>query len=491
MENKDFLLRPFSLEGLETLELRPERDALPKTPQRFDVLLSLDTHANWNIETLLSNARELLKFDGALLLLIENPFSLSNWNGTAKEGKVFQDLCQPTSPFSTTPEKLQSSLKRFDLRIAEELYVFPSTAGAQLILEADLLKSAPTLVAEMAGQIASEESRLFPSLLASHRLVEHGLFAHFVPAKLLVITFAECEHGVEKILRDSNLRGEVAWYRPKERRIPTETIVVQDSRGIAFHKKTLETNPEKLRLFSDKGFALTWKGDYRAPWIPEKKFLDIWYQTGYCKAASDCFDLLEHFLANSFERHRADNPSQLDGSGIDALCTNAAAELSQNGLPVSYKIFDHEWKLEDPFSKSWFILRNLLVLSRHQAVLLPVPQNFVEDWYRELCKNLGVKGNLERDLEYEGAFQELATLNPVHYSNPRELLSVLAPKTPPVAYPRESLFGSRDEKIADLQDQMGRRRYRIADLLASLWKSLFTPTSVRDRSTYPSYRSNP
>ena len=88
MSHQNFLLRPFSLESLETLELRPDQKALPKVPQRFDALLSLDTRPNWSVETLLSHTRELLKFDGALLLLVENPFSLNHWNGKEKEGRT-------------------------------------------------------------------------------------------------------------------------------------------------------------------------------------------------------------------------------------------------------------------------------------------------------------------------------------------------------------------------------------------------------------------
>ncbi len=346
--------------------------------------------------TLLRIAKEQLRPGGVLLLAIENRLGLKYWNGSAEDhtAKLFDGICN--YPLTQTPrtfsqKELQTLLNEVGFSQIDKHYPFPDYKIPRTVISSQLMTANPTLSADLATtenfqHYIGSQKKLFPDSLAMASLSSAGLLEEFANSFLCIATDTTHSPIRNSLLERELNQQQVGWHYSLDRRIPTETIFTLSPQN-QIHASKLST----AGLKETQSDGVQWNGFLNDPIATGQPLKRRWAQHLHFGNKKQFETELLDFLVWSFVKWET-NPSNLDGKAVDAVYINAVKTDS------GYDLFDLEWSV-DTIEKSWFVLRNLLLLDRL-------------DLYLPLCQQLSIPPQLEKDLCREARFQTATSTEP-------------------------------------------------------------------------------
>lgn len=357
---------------------------------------------------ILQIARNFLKSEGVVIVAIENKLGLKYWSGAAEDhsGRIFDGITG--YPLAKSPKTFSRSELKLLLQMAgfssiQEFYPYPDYKVPSFVASAELLKTHPGFVVQLASReifesYGSKRVRYFSDDLAMKNLVGSGLLAEFANS-FLFCGAATPDSNTLRHLTAPQERGEQGWFYTIDKYFFSETTVTKDSGAsptqISCQSKLKELGPcitgiKKVRWleFTQRPILL---GEDLKSELLNYLYFEQWDL--FLKTLSD-------FLKGSVEKWQESSlTNHLQGKALDSLWVNA--------IRVG-KLWDHpfsRWELLEPMSKSWFILRNVesfisFVYLFNSDFLRP---NFMR-LYESLCQSLEVAPNFDADILLESSF---------------------------------------------------------------------------------------
>lgn len=402
---RDPLLRPFRLQGLEVGRAETSPGSNPAGEGRCDVLIDLDfagTSAQ-SLEARLNSGRRRLRSSGVLLVGVPNRFGLRFWSGSPepRTGRLFETLVgsgATPSPISrlVSRQELLEALARAGFAALEWFFAVPDptgTGGGTLISER-MLAAAPEVASELAtarpqGDPTYPRLDLFPEALVGREIARAGLFADLANHFLVAATAApvEADGAIWSRLRPPE--PEVGWHYAEGRKVPIVTVFELGASDLTVskHRPNGETSREAGEF--------SWEEPPRtslAPGEPLRLHLEEHLVAGRS----------EHFLGDlcrfsDFIQARFGRDRDLSGEALDATVRNATRD--DRG---AFHLFDLEWRARHGLPVSWWILRNVLSCIEMRGAPIPdLPH--AGALYEALCARLGVAPQLAVDLAREAA----------------------------------------------------------------------------------------
>ncbi len=373
---------------------------------------------------LLNKAQSLLKPGGVVVVAIENALGLKYWSGAAEDHRssVFDSICgYPNSPTARTFSKVQlkgllteAGFEQQDLYLPYPDYKIPST-----VLSEAVVRENPALATELAtlqpydDYLGVERLQLFSDVLASEQLAQAGLLADFSNSFLFVACASAESTTRKRFLRRMLQDSELAWHFSGQRRHPTQTLFRRDADTASIHVRKVELDsnePERVFLDDHLG-TLRWVAEGPEGLQKGQSLRFALLRDAYFNDGKAFLSLFENYLRWGLRHWRQGDA--LGGAALDATFLNArlleGETYSSRQIPTQFQSFDLEWVLSGPMAPSWFVFRNVFVLTRDwDLVSKALSYASQRQLYQTLCETLGIKSDLAEDIEREARFQVIA-----------------------------------------------------------------------------------
>ncbi len=399
------------LEGLPQCEVQVETVAGFATTERFDLvcvvgvleyaeLFSQGEEDPW--QAMLQRARSFLRPGGVLLLAIENQLGAKYLTGCTEDhsGKLFDGVLDyPITPCARTfsRRELRGRLDKAGLDAQRWYFPFPDYKLPAAILDERFVQHWPEAAADLAcnrswEDYSQQRADLLPDYLFARSLSNAGLLADFANSFLVLASDSKASPVLEQ-LTHSTAR---AWlFGDRRRNLVLTRFEERDGEWLV--RKTADYRPGtqgKMRWHCEESVAMMKGIPVRARLLRRAWFHD---PAGFV-------DDLETVLRWGM-REFADQDGALNGEAIDAVYTN----LLQVGPWPSLTQIDREWCWHQSIPVSWYVLRNLVMLSNDwhafsERLLIPDLQHL----YVQLCVRLEVEPRFLEDIELEVEMQSEA-----------------------------------------------------------------------------------
>lgn len=369
---------------------------------------------------LLHRARRCLRDDGVLLLAIENPLGLKYWSGAAEDhaGTLFDGIVgygEGSVARTFARRELEQRFDRAGMTRFEEYLPFPDYKLPTAVIRPELAELDPDLAADLAcfQPFADHQQRrsfLFPDYLALHHLAQAGYFADFANSFLL-LAGPGGRRVVDRLVHPpgSVVEDRLAWHYSPRRRQMVETHFGRGEGGL-WVEKSCPRGPDGGESPSP-GIVTGGEGELRLGWADpgrhsvargERLRIRLLRSLYFDRAIAFENDLLD-FLRWALETYDAGD-GRVAGEGIDALVRNAVCREG------GYELFDLEWRVDEAFGPSWFVLRNVLALVTDLPFLGGVDGvGCLADLYHRLCARLSLTPDLASDRRLESLFQSVVS----------------------------------------------------------------------------------
>lgn len=369
-----------------------------------------------------------LKPEGCLVLAIENELGLKYWSGAGEDhtGLLFDGLTGyglGASAKTFSRAELLEMLQKAGHHSVDFYYPFPDYKVPHAVLSDSLIQDDSELAADIAVHQRFENYgqprvHLFPDILALPVLARAKLFKEFSNSFLIISSFSNGS-SIKRALQSREIMdSEIGWHYSLLRKVPTRTVFFHkegSDKRVHARKEPLFTarHTEKEYEFEHGNVRVQWRSIKPDARITGAKLLQILATLAYRRRWQQFLEELEKFISWSLDYWKADAaiaPGLLRGEALDAIVINVKKSEDPSD-PLIYRFFDLEWSLYSPFSRSWFVLRNVLSLSRIMHLFTDAPFGTLEGLYRHLCERMGLKPDIERDLlsefHFQGAVREL------------------------------------------------------------------------------------
>lgn len=364
-------------------------------------------------EAFLEKAKSFLKDDGVLVLAIENQLGLKYWNGIPEDhtNRLFDGIAgYPLSPSPKTFSRkaLKALLEHSGFSQIQEYFPFPDYKVPSCVVNAYGAQAFPELSADLACHRGAEsysgsEFPLYPEVLATHTVAKAGLLPEFSNSFLCV---AGKNPDSPLLGRLCPKDGSFAWHYSVNRQFPTQTVFRQNAGRITVEKTNLAGAPSDL---TSPSLHLTWSGKTSQPLETGERLRLRLLQRAHFEGLGKLLLDLGEFIRWSFQNWKTESDLLAEES-LDAVYANALLSPTDGIQPFAYRLFDLEWKARGGVEKSWFILRNILLLQKDFPLLRAENGlGSLEDLYEALCKAVGVAPELERAIRLEAELQSLVT----------------------------------------------------------------------------------
>jgi 2-polyprenyl-3-methyl-5-hydroxy-6-metoxy-1,4-benzoquinol methylase len=468
---------------------------------------SNDSPFSWFIR----KASSYLKDDGVLVLAIENKLGLKYWNGAAEDhsGKIFDGICDyPRSPSPKTfsRKELRNLFSEAGFSRIDEHFPFPDYKIPSTVITQDLIERFPDLAGDLATTKTYENygnPRLnhYPDLLALRSVTKAGLLADFSNSFLFIASQNSASPIRTQLLKNQLQNQELGWHYSNSRQVPTKTVFrlnngtesSQNGSNTSFievHKNPLYPHEipssQIAKLYSGPNLQVKWQT------IPETK-LGIGEKVESILLSRIYFEEwvlflkdFKEFLSWSFDNFKlkpenGSSPSRhIRGEALDALFSNAL----KGKAPNHYELFDLEWALDQPMSKSWYVFRNVFLLLR-VLDLFPLSRPFqnLKELYEKLCAELSIQAEFEKDLANEAEFLFLATTSNSQADHLRDLKSLFNNPLSTPDFPRlprdevglkgkylflDAHYKALEQKVAHYEFLINSMPHRLAEKLNQL-----------------------
>lgn len=438
------------LRGLDNWDGEVANFQQAQCTQKFDVVCAVGVleyselylEGKSPAETFFGLAQRFLKPDGVLVLAIENKLGMKYWSGSAEDhtGRLFDGICgypETPTPRTFSRKELAELFQNAGFSELKQFFPFPDYKLAVSLMGEELIDLAPELAKELATQQAFvngglPQTQFFPNLLALETLTKAGLLKDFSNSFLFVGSRQKDSAVLHRLLP-----RELAWHYSLRRKIPIQTVFEKtDSPSLMARKRPLAAVSQKDEVLL---------GDYRWSSLGNQPVVE---------GASLRSQLLRHAYYGQWDRFtgrlleflRWGKQHYSDGEGLKS---EAVDLVFSNVLVVEtgFQAFDLEWSSTNRIPMSWWISRNVFQLGREKLALGGCGFTTLSDLYSHLCTELGVRPDLESDLQREADFQATVSDQP----NPARFLPVL--KTLFAAPLGEDTYARLPQKEAALRGQ--------------------------------------
>jgi len=394
---------------------------------------------------LLKHAKSLLREGGQLIVAIENRNGLKYWSGAPEDhtGTMYHGICGygPDRTIRTFSRKVLSDhLAAAGFGDIEEFYPWPDYKTPSSVVHKSLADRFPFLAADIAADATAHEGLtrgvFFPLTLALREVARSGLFCDLANSFLFV-----CGDGSESLTKRRLLRrmaqdGERAWHYSIARKHPVITTF------------KLEDKPDakpivcKMPLFGKDADApsglVQWRRLDDSPALLEETVSMSFRRMAFLNQTDRFLAELVRFILWVFDSRTLEG-NALQPEAFDLTPTNAIHEGR------SFHAFDLEWSCHAGFTKSWFILRCLLVLRDALQLFSVPPFAKVGDLYMHLCSATDLEPNLDGDILLEARAQAEIHRNMTVEKSQSILHALFYEPWKPSPFPRDP---SKEERIA-------------------------------------------
>lgn len=339
----------------------------------------------------IAHAKSFLKEDGVLLISIENKNGLKYFSGASEDhyAQYFAGICgysylKGIKTFSR--KEMFEMLSSFNSVSVQHL--LPDYKCTKLVLTDEFVEKHPMVSADIMGEFESEDyllphRRYFPEKLAYMSLAKSGLLGEFSNSYLFIATNDENSDTSTRLLhKDDGLRA-VVYSNGRKNDVATKFIekdnVVKVRKNYIFKAK--EESSLIQQNFNDEDLI---EGD---------KLSTILFNLAYYNNPKEFLDLFERYIESCLKKYDSDVQGELLQSAFDAIPHNCIVKDGE------FFNFDYEYKINFPFKKSHFILRNVLYTYPpiNKWALFKDPK----DSYLYFCKRFDIEANFERDMKLE------------------------------------------------------------------------------------------
>ena len=387
-----------------------------------DLYIKSDDADAWGpARAFLRKASSLLRDGGVLVLAIENRLGIKYWSGAAEDhtGLMFDGVCGyplRKSPRTFSRRELLGLLGDVGFSEVEEHLPFPDYKVPSSVITSRLATSVPDLTVDLAcgerfENYGQPRVRAFPDLLALRGIAQAGLFSEFANSFLFVASRTGQSTIYRQLLRRQLEEGEVGWHYSRLRRVPTRTVfhIPRNSTGMRVEKRALRPADPDTHLFQGTTFGLRWRALESSEIRTGQRLRYRLCNAAYFNDWATVQSVVKTFIEWSFERWHVPGSDALQGEAFDAILKNAASHTDNAG-GHRFELFDLEWVLTSPFSRTWFVLRNLYTLTVDSEFSgAHAPFGSTEEWYGQLCRELGLAPQLDADVAREAEVHALVS----------------------------------------------------------------------------------
>lgn len=357
----------------------------------------------------LNHARSFLKDGGAVLVLIENKNGFKYLAGAAEDhyGRHYDGFCGYGLKDDIKTFSLLEMRRLFEdvgLGDVETQHLWPDYKLAQAVLTDDLVAGRPDLCAAIAAAYGyrdyeGRDKALFPYNLGLASLAASGLLREFSNSYLFLASAGEGGRVKRHLLQPLVDERIQASLYTSLRKYNVTTVFKAGEKGLMVEKKPRDKpHPEKVE---GGGISIDLSSRQTDLVSSGRGLLHILTSHLYYNNEAGFYEALHQFFDYAFSRFGTDDANLLEGRAFDALIHNALQ--SDQGLEV----FDFEYEYAGGLSKSYFIFRNLSVLSRYLRFSRLKNTPTAKGLYEKLCADYGFNPQWEADRQTEAAVQRL------------------------------------------------------------------------------------
>lgn len=410
------------LKGLENWDAKACNIEKFETTRRFDAVLLIGVleyaelymdplEGESAFEKLMLKARSFLKPGGVVIVAIENKNGIKYWAGAPEDhtGQMFDGICgypggKSVQTFSRS--QLIQVFANAGMSEIEEFYPWPDYKISHSVISRRFAEKYPQLSADIAVEAIMREPisgvHYFPTTLAIYETADSGLFSEFANSFLFVGGPDEDSIVRASLFRNMDVDQEIAWHYSLARKVPARTVFCFDSHqpNIPYVKKDFVKRRDRRPAKSSPDSVVNWDYSNTVEVFLEPKLSTVLRRAAYFEGYDAFESELIDFLRWSLDRWSLeDEPDHLDPQAFDAIFKNAAKGKD------TYRIFDLEWVLAQPMSKSWFIFRNVCNITLITNLCQVIKCKTAGELYQRLCRALGVEHDLFGDIMREAAAQ--------------------------------------------------------------------------------------
>ncbi len=393
----------------------------------------------------LRHAASMLKPGGQLVVAIENRNGLKYWAGAPEDhtNRMYGGICgygSGPTPRTFSRKGLLELLQAAGLSSVEEFYPWPDYKTPTAVISKRFADRYPMLAAEIAGDATRREpgatSRTFPKTLAVHEVARSGLFGEMANS-FLFVAGADAESAVRRALLRRMAEGEAGWHYTVRRKEPASTAFALEEDG----SPSVLKGPIEGATSHESYQFVVWRPKPRTPVLPERAIVESLRRCAYDADVEGFEGELKRFLGGAIAKWQLDERN-LEPVSFDANVTNIVE--TEDGFDA----FDLEWIAKQPVPKSWFVLRNLMVLDDALAMFPRGYYPTVGRLYESLCRSLDIVPDLAGDMEREAAVQ-VDIHRGVTMGHARQVLRhAFKRRRRPAPYPRDPVAETRFRRAA-------------------------------------------
>jgi len=360
-----------------------------------------DTATQW----LLKHAKSMLREGGQLIVAIENRNGLKYWSGAPEDhsGRMYHGICGygPDKTIRTFSRKvLREHMVEAGLSDIEEFHPWPDYKTPNSVVHQSLVERHPFLAADIAADATAHEGLargvFFPLTLALREVARSGLSAELANSFLFVCGDNPLSPTKKNLMKRTLANNERAWHYSIARKIPIETAFVIDKPADA--KPIVRKSPFAGSMPDTLPANIQWTRLDDYPALLEETVSMSFRRMAFLNQKDRFMSELVRFIVWVFDTQALDS-TNLRPEAFDLTPTNAVHDGR------SYRSFDLEWSCASGFTKSWFILRCLLVLRDALQLFSHPPYAKVGDLYMHLCNATGIEPYLDGDILLEANAQ--------------------------------------------------------------------------------------
>lgn len=346
----------------------------------------------------LSHAKSFLKDGGAILILIENKNGFKYFAGATEDhyGRHYAGICG---------YPLENDIKTFSIKEMRDLFskigmlnvdvqhLWPDYKLTQAVLTDQFVNRFPECAANIASSFpfrdyGEREKKIFPYNLGLMSMADSGLLNEFSNSYLFLASGAD--QRVKGQLHGAMETNRVQAFMYSSKRKYNVVTTAKDVDGdLFFDKKYLSSTPPDC--VEGDGLKINLHIANGVPYVKGKILLLVLVNYLYYNYEQKFYDALFDFFDYAFDCFVSKEPELLKGCAFDALIHNAM--INSNGLTF----FDFEYELDGGMRKTYFIYRNVRLLSSYLQYGQFNSQLSKYGLYNLLCQKYGLEPDYDLD----------------------------------------------------------------------------------------------
>lgn len=360
----------------------------------------------------LNHAKSFLKEDGVILVTIENKNGLKYFSGATEDhlGTHYSGICgyskiNGIKTFSKI--EMENLFKSIGMNSVDTHHLWPDYKCTRAMLTDEMVKEYPQISANIAGSYEFEDyselkQNLFPEKLAVMSLANSNLLGEFSNSYLFIASENDNSKIKKHLLSKIENENIKASLYTQDRKYNVLTKFKNQNNELIVEKSFM--NEQAPQVIEDNSTKISIDNFHPQKTIKGDDLLFLLLNYAYYSNWEEFGELLENFFKFSFEKYKTENSNEIQSKSFDALIHNTIVDSENN-----FNNFDLEYTLDKNITKSYFIFRNLSILSNYLRYFNNAPFKSLHELYLNLCQKFDLQFDLKSEIEFEVNIQLLVT----------------------------------------------------------------------------------